>query len=715
MTTGRIYGLVLGLLLIVYGSGCAGGEEETSFPDGDEPATDGDDIGADGDADGDLAADGDIADGDEEPADDEPASTGLALQPLDGLAPRMEFDDTADFFAAPFPHDARLKDGKVDLSALPNPKRSSLVKSFIQTANTELDGFGTNSPAYWTFEAPIGPASLPASPADSLNTASAVFLVNIDPDSAEYGDLTPIEWEWTPDVTTYEPGNQLAVAPYDGFPLRPRTTYAMILTDALHDTGGQSLGRPLAMCDWLNTAGDDAVRRAYAPLIDWLLDDSSGFDPEHLRAATVFTTLDPVGELKTIRDYLAAEYPNGEVQGELLDCLYTRKQDGYLVFEGHYTSPNLQEGDVPYATQGGDIQFGLDGKPIVQRMEELRFSLSVPADATIPAGGWPIVMQAHGTGGSYRSYLGTGQNDESTRMLAVKLAVIGIDQPLHGPRGDNGSGELSTNEVEIYSFNFANPIAARSNFRQSAVDTIALTHFIRAGELALDRSVCSSWPSMAEYGGPDRIAFSRDIVLFHGHSHGGLSGALAAAVEDDVKAWMLSGAGGRMAITVMEREDPSLLDLLQPLVGVPAGEAHKHHPLIGLVQLLVEITDPINYAPYWIDSPHDGRARNIFATTGFTDAYTPKKTAAAMAVAGRLPLIEPVAESIVGLELRGVDSLARPASNTVSGPDSQPATAGFSQYPDDGHFAIYYNDDAASMYQEFLRSVAYDGTGVLGY
>ena len=174
-----------------------------------------------------------------------------------------------------------------------------------------------------------------------------------------------------------------------------------------------------------------------------------------------------------------------------------------------------------------------------------------------------------------------------------------------------------------------------------------------------------------------------------------------------------------MGITIMEREDPDLLTLLTALLSIKKEEIYHYHPLIGLIQILVEITDPINYAPNWVDAPFDGRARNVLVYNGFLDPYTPKATAAAMVTAGRIPIIENVEgfvdEEIEGLTLRDIGSFSRPAADTVTGPNGETASSGFLQYPEYGHFPIFNDEDAIKMYQEYLRSLAYDGGALLGY
>src|SRR5690606_32243067 len=61
-------------------------------------------------------------------------------------------------------------------------------------------------------------------------------------------------------------------------------------------------------------------------------------------------------------------------------------------------------------------------------------------------------------------------------------------------------------------------------------------------------------PAAVSPSGED-VCFDPERIMFFGHSHGGLSGAIAAAFEPSVQAWLLSGGGGGLAITIMERKD----------------------------------------------------------------------------------------------------------------------------------------------------------------
>jgi hypothetical protein len=69
-----------------------------------------------------------------------------------------------------------------------------------------------------------------------------------------------------------------------------------------------------------------------------------------------------------------------------------------------------------------------------------------------------------------------------------------------------------------------------------------------------------------------------------------------------------------------------------------------------------------------------------------------------------VPLLEDVASASLAHELRGLVPLERPVSGNVSGYGDGELTAGLVQYPDDGHFAVFDNSEAAYTYLGFLLS-----------
>jgi hypothetical protein len=127
-----------------------------------------------------------------------------------------------------------------------------------------------------------------------------------------------------------------------------------------------------------------------------------------------------------------------------------------------------------------------------------------------------------------------------------------------------------------------------------------------------------------------------------------------------------------------------------------------------MIQQIVEVTDPINYARYWIheDGGLHGQAPTpVVLTSGLEDQYTPTRTAEALATAGWLPFVGRRLTDDAGMTLRGfVDPLPTPAYGDVLGWDGAPVTAGFSQWASQDHFVIFQKSAARDLVRNFLDS-----------
>ena len=127
-------------------------------------------------------------------ADDElvgPVGTGGAA-PAEATTVAMDFAAHDDFYAAPFPTDARLAaGGGVDLRGFPDPFANDLLGRVLAILKTDARGFGTTSAIYFRLTAPIADAELPDL-AGSVADASPVFVVSVDPAAPDHGKRYPI-------------------------------------------------------------------------------------------------------------------------------------------------------------------------------------------------------------------------------------------------------------------------------------------------------------------------------------------------------------------------------------------------------------------------------------------------------------------------------------------------------------------------------------------
>jgi hypothetical protein len=576
--------------------------------------------------------------------------------------------DGTGFFGSPFPSLARSVDGAPDWSGFPNPAGLAILDSYL-AATVELDGAGTNAPIWVPFEKDPDPALLP-SPGATAVPGAVVNLVDVDPGSPGRGTLVPVRFEWFPTATSFQPGRVLAVTPVLGFPLRPATTYALVL-------------RPPLVAPPEVPPGDDAVQDAIVETL------ARGGHPPADDAVTIsFRTQDPLAETgriaRVIREDMALPAPSRDLVATGLDL------PSYHAWEGTVLLPVWQHGERPYRYEGGAFRTDAMGNPLLARWERVRFTLTVPTDRAMPAEGWPVVLYGHGTGGDHRTLL--GEEDEADVLARRGIAVFGVAQPLHAERGTPDTS------MELDTFNFNNITSARCNFRQGALDVVYLAEL-------LGRGVTFRGPS----GEAVRLDPAR--LAYLGHSQGGLSGGLAMPwFSHRVVASALSGAGGGLSTTLQLRKDPlDISALIASMLSLNDDEpVSPGHPVIGLIQALADVTDPLNAAPTWFarrpDGFADARPMPTLMTEGLLDAYTPAPTAEALAAAAGLPVAGPIAYEGDASRLRGLGARPLPVEATLPAWDGSRVAGGLLQYPQDGHFAIYWNPDARAQYADFLAN-----------
>src|SRR6185295_1344222 len=247
------------------------------------------------------------------------------------------------------------------------------------------------------------------------------------------------------------------------------------------------------------------------------------------------------------------------------------------IFTGDYIAPNFQTGEVPYRNPpDGEILVDGNGVAMVQVMEPMRFALTVPNGA-VPAGGFPIVIYSHGTGGDFKSFIDDGT---AAALNAQGLAVISTDQVLHGPRNPSGNEETDF-------FNFANPYAIRDNILQGAAD--AWSQLRLAGGLSIP-------------DGGRTITFNPQKVSFFGHSQGGLTGPAFIAFEPSLTGAVLSGTGGVGYLSLLNKTSP--VDF-PSLIGALLRDdpVDNDNPSLAMAQLWAERSDGVNYAPLMVRTP----------------------------------------------------------------------------------------------------------------
>lgn len=623
------------------------------------------------------------------------------------------------FFDAPWPSDLRREGGAVRLDGYPNPRRLMILDAYIRAMDSVLDGFSPSAAGFLRFAGPIDPASLPATPALAMSPVAAVQLIDIDPASPERGERRPVSLHFRREAGVYWPENTLAFMPAMGLPLRPRTRYALVVTDALR---GEDGGAVQASPELRAALGVDAVgrpdarvaptRAALAPAVAEI--EAAGIDRRRIVHLAVFTTSDPTAELFALRDHLHASVPPPSARPGLWRRL--THGDTWDEYTGVYgPSPRYQVGRPPYLRHEDGGGFARDGgEPVIAGYFDLRFSLTVPAASRcpMPEAGYPIVLYAHGTGGDYRSYV----RNHTGRAFALRcIATMGVDQIFHGARPE---APRDRTQAGLLFFNVQNVAAARTNARQSALDEVQRARLFTASRMTVPASVSSTG---------EEIRFDPSKILFFGHSQGGLNGPLYLAADDSARGGVLSGASAMMSITLLEKTSPppSIAGLVRTLfLGLrpeEEDEVSEFHPAISLAQSIVDVVDPIHYARRQFVAPRDGFApKSIYMTEGINpdgsgDTYAPPRGIEVHALAMGLPLQAPAQRPIGELGFGGPPQVRVPPEGLAGNLAGGRASGVLAQWPvpegRDGHFVVFDVPEATAQAHGFLERLAAEPSG----
>jgi hypothetical protein len=609
-----------------------------------------------------------------------------------GTRLRMDFGDTASFFASPFPSDHRLVDGVVDMSAYPNPDGIPFVESMLAVVDGKADGFGQSSGIFLSATAAIDESTLP-SLSDSVTPEASVYLIGIDAASPDYGQRYPVTVKFTADAGPFGEANLLSVVPFQGVPLLPRTRYAVMVSNRVRDVSGDALASNMDTIDSLSGAAAETYQLARDAV-----DDS-------VMAMAAFTTSDATEGMSA----LLAHAKTLPMPAPLSAWSQTDMFDEYCVYQTTLNMPVYQQGEPPYQDVGGGIEVDDSGDPVYDRDEEARVVVTVPR-SVMPAGGWPTAVMVRTGGGGDRPLVDRGVRDEdgnvaipgsgpALHFTRAGFAGVSVDGPHGGIRNVSGGDE------QFLIFNIGNAAAMRDNIRQSALELALLVDVIDT--FSVDASDCP--------GADASIAFDISTLAIMGHSMGATISPLTLAVEPRYRAVILSGAGGSWIENVMHKQSPvAVRPLAELLLYYPTHgrKLHAHDPVLSLLQWAGEAADPPLYAR---EIMHSGDPRNVLMLQGIVDTYILPPIANATSVSFGLDLAgvaldvdDPGLSEFLALEqvlaFGGGELSALPVSGNRD--DATAVVVQHAQGPvEDGHEVAFQTEAPKHQYRCFLDSL----------
>jgi len=566
-------------------------------------------------------------------------------------------DPTRDFFRLPFPIDSRLTDGGIDLDGFPRPPSDldpiygAVVERWLKHLSGETPGFAVNGAVLFRNTHGIG-------------TLAGVHYLDITPDSPKYGKaVSGLRFRAENGASSrnnYICPNWLAVELIDGVPLRPATTYAVLLSDSLKPAGGGTFTADDDFTTMLSDAApgeaaEFAAWETFAPLRDFLKSSAnSGEDGPQLSAGelvggTVFTTapnLDPFYGAREVVDAAPfaisdlhvcdgpGDSPCSTAPG-LSESERDKRRCGesspdYYEIQGRLRLPIFQEGIAPYASVGGAIDVDVDG-PVIRSTFDTCFAASIPKKSEFPESGWPVLIVADGTDGSFRGAL---RSTLAARVAADGIATLSVEPVLHGERRGDDDDDGLVDGLDIFQlvFNVFNPDSARDTVVQGALDQLSV---IRLAE---------RWTDDTLLDGP-RIRFDASAMAFFGHSLGSNAGSLILPFTPSVRAAVFSGGGSNLPQALLAKEEPKVenpvtnawmtpKELLQAAFQErPDRQITSYHPMLILLNTYVNRSDADNTSRHLRREPlEDFDAKHILTYIGYVDSYTPLRAAGSLAI-----------------------------------------------------------------------------------
>jgi pimeloyl-ACP methyl ester carboxylesterase len=562
-----------------------------------------------------------------------------------------------------------------------------------------MDGFSTVGGFAMSFSAAIdgaafagkqgGTAFEALDPTTFTTAGSPLLLVDVDPDSPERGraiGLLPRYFEQGKD--DYYAADEFTIVARPAEPLAPAHRYAFVGTNALKDKNGDSVTRAPLFEELVSGGGGDyeaSVREA----LD-VIEATRGLAKDDIVVASVFTTASVQDEMVALAE--AARARDAPAIVEPWSVQQAGEGDDRVRFRATFTTPE-------YRRESDGIFEIEDGVPVPESVPDIELYLAF-SDASV-SGPRPVVIFQHGLGGDKDGSWGT-----SERLAGVGergVAVIAIDSPEHGSRGD-ASGDIAGSvfgffgiDNETGEFDIAR---ARDNFRQMAADQLELVRLVDSlGTLDL-------LPEGAPDGVPD---LDVSQILYIGHSFGSVQGPTIFALAPEIKhaVWNVGGDGLMFLL-----EDSATFSLVVNGLRPPGTADGALARFMSLAQGIVDPGDPLNYARNALRYPLVAGAdapRSLLLQVVVGDTIVPNSSSNAVARAAQLGSMHEVV-LVPGLPAAG-------ASASGNGPNG--STAVVCQFDkmngDDAasHGELIFAPEARDQYVELFNSALENGVGTV--
>ncbi len=469
---------------------------------------------------------------------------------------------------------------------------------------SELDGFGTNAEAYFTFGRGFDPGALP----DLEESGRTIGFVVVGPEAPRVVRAF---------VHTADDGRTLLLAP--DRPLPARAEVAAFVTTGL-------AGTDCLRASAAQRAELEAPDARTAAAIDALVTLGVIGGVDELAALTAYPTQSVVeGERAVLEDIDAGPAPS------FVAAPTCRDEGAWIRCDARYLANDYRDADGVHRRAAS-----APATPV--RSYEVPVTFWLPKGATAP---YPTLFFGHGLGGSR----------EQARRLAELAAPLGwatVATPAleHGehPTNEDPSAETLNVVLEFFAVGELRERAVhatrlRDHFRQTTWDRLQLTRLLREG------------PDVDGDGAAD---VDPDRLMYLGVSLGGLMGPQLLASTDAYPAGVLVVPGGGVSSIIRDSSlFSALIDLLRPR-GTSEGDVRRFFPVL---QTVLDAGDPASFAPYVLErrglgDPGPGALTpSVLVGVVLDDDVVPNVSNYTLGRALGVPIVAPVRRPEPGFEV----------------------------------------------------------------
>ncbi len=515
----------------------------------------------------------------------------------DYTSPTLVSSTDGSFYHNGFPTDLRLKDdGSVDLSDFPrryiHPLTALYTKQIMRLQ--ARGGYHTVTPIYLAFTGPIEVASLPSWDLDYTKPEAPIQVVDVDPNSPEYGRRFPLNVSRTVVFDSYRPNNLLQIFPTLGISLRPNTTYAAIVKKSTPTPSGYELVQNEELSYVLNGSTSnrgDIPQRAfdvYGPLRNYIAQHNIAVSS--IVGATVFTTGNPAARIEK-----GAQFVSNMPLKTPANLKRIKNFDDYCVIQGNIGTPMFQVGIAPYLVTGGGIEWDNSGNPKVQKFRKGRFLVTIPKHTPMPAEGFPMLYFHHGAGGKADQLFDRGgvadyENDDGGNGPARIAAARGWGGAAFG--GHLGQDHLDPVQgFGLFPYDVLQGIVMQNNYFQMAWERIYFRQV--ANQLQLNTDLC---PDADPGPGNNAFKFNPDMQVSMGQSLGNWVSSLQISNDPHpFQGAILTGVAGTWIRLLGDPSNAELATAFAAANLVPGEKFDDANPYLMLLEWLLGGADPVAY------------------------------------------------------------------------------------------------------------------------